>query len=186
MPQQSPEGRDRLAEYVRPTVYTPRIPSPPRRREGRAATVVRVIRAVLGAAVFLGGMPALLLFLGGNPVRHLPSWAQVGEWFDEPSGRFTPTVFAGVAIWVLWLLWAALALLLVAELLALVTRWRIPVLRLPAPLHRLLFGLAGTAAIAVTSVGNLNIADGSNRSPAAVASTDDVGVVPRGRVRWFV
>ncbi|MFE9694377.1 transcriptional regulator [Micromonospora sp. NPDC005806] len=182
MPQESSDGRDRLAEYVRPTVYTPRVPSPPRRPAGRAATVVRVIRAVLGAAVFLGGTPALLLFFGGNPVERLPSWRQVVAWFDEPSGRFTPTVLTGVAIWALWLLWAALALLLVAELLALAARWRNPVLRLPAPLHRLVFGLAGTAAIAVTSVGNLNIADGGSRSPAAVASTDDVGVIPRQAV----
>ncbi|MCW3818975.1 LysM peptidoglycan-binding domain-containing protein [Micromonospora sp. DR5-3] len=179
MPQESRDGRDRLAEYVHPTVYTPPVPSPPRRRTGPAATVVRLIRAVLGAAVFLGGTPALLLFLGGNPVRRLPSWTQFVAWFDQPSGRFTPNALTGAAIWALWLLWAVLALLLVAELLALVTRWRIPVLRLPAPLHRLVFGLAGTAAIAVTSVGNLNVADGGGRSPAAVASTDDAGVIPR-------
>lgn len=182
MPQESPDRGDRLAEYVRPTVYTPRLPSPSRRPARRAATVVRVIRAVLGAVVFLGGIPTLLLFLGGNPVGRLPSWTQVVAWFDEPSGRFTPGVLTGAAIWVLWLLWAALALLLVAELLALVTRWRIPALRLPAPLHRLVFGLAGTAAIAVTSVGNLNVAGGGDRSPAAVASTEDMGVIPRQAV----
>ncbi|WP_197675838.1 LysM peptidoglycan-binding domain-containing protein [Micromonospora auratinigra] len=141
-----------------------------------------MIRAAVGSAAFLGGLPALLLLLGGNPVRRLPSGSQLVAWFDQPSGRFTPTVLAGAVIWVLWLLWAALALLLVAELVALATRSRIRVLRLPAPLHRLVFGLAGTAAIAVTSAGNLSAIDGGGRSPAAVAPVDAAQAVPRQAV----
>ncbi|WP_262013673.1 LysM peptidoglycan-binding domain-containing protein [Micromonospora sp. Mcm103] len=95
-------------------------------------------------------------------------------WFDQPNERFTSTVLAGAAVWAVWLLWAVLALLLIAELIALATRWRIPVLRLPAPLHRLVFGLAGTAAIAVTSVGQLNT--GGVRPPAAVDAAQAVAV----------
>ncbi|MFI2652688.1 transcriptional regulator [Micromonospora fulviviridis] len=136
----------------------------------------------MGALIFLVGVPALLWAVGGNPVRRLPTWPQVAAWFDQPSGRFTPNVLAGAAVWVLWLLWAAFALLLLAELFAVLTRWRIPALRLPAPLHRLVFGLAGTAAIAVTSVGSLNAGEGADRSVAVVASAGGGGVIPRQAV----
>lgn len=179
MPQESPGRGDRLAEYVRPTVYAPPAQAVPRRP---ASSLARVVRAAVGTAAFLGGLPALLVLLGGNPVQRLPSGSQLAAWFDQPSGRFTPTVLAGAVIWSLWLLWAALALLLVAELLALATRSRIRVLRLPAPLHRLVFGLAGTAAIAVTSAGNLTPIDGAGTSPAAVASVGAAQAVPRQAV----
>ncbi|MGR6318856.1 LysM peptidoglycan-binding domain-containing protein [Micromonospora soli] len=144
--------------------------------------VVRVIRAVVGALIFLVGVPGLLWIVAGNPVRRLPMWPQIVAWLDEPSGRFTPNVLGGAAVWVLWLLWAVFALLLVAELFAVLTRWRIPALRLPAPLHRLVFGLAGTAAIAVTSVGSLNVGEGGDRSAAVVASAEGGGVIPRQAV----
>ncbi|WP_241825490.1 transcriptional regulator [Micromonospora sp. CB01531] len=136
----------------------------------------------MGALAFLVGVPALLWIVGGAPVRRLPTWPQVVTWFDEPSGRFTPDVLTGAAIWMLWLFWAACALLLTAELFAVLTRWRIPALRLPAPLHRLVFGLAGTAAIAVTSVGSLNTGEDGGRSTAVVASADSTGVIPRQAV----
>ncbi|MGN9779347.1 BTAD domain-containing putative transcriptional regulator [Micromonospora sp. H33] len=144
--------------------------------------MARVIRAALGTAVFLVGVPLLLWVVGGDPLRRLPSWSQVTVWFDQPSGRFTPTVLAGIAVWALWLLWAVFALLLATELVAVVTRWRIPALRLPAPLHRLVFGLAGTAAIAVTSAGSLNTGNDAGSSPAVVASADGAGVIPRQAV----
>ncbi|MEU2169601.1 transcriptional regulator [Micromonospora chersina] len=135
----------------------------------------------MGALIFLVGVPALLWTVGGNPVRRLPAWPQVVAWFDEPSGRFTPNVLAGAAVWALWVLWAVFALLLVAELLAVLTRWRIPALRLPAPLHRLVFGLAGTAAIAVTSVVSLT-GEEADRSAAVVASAEGGRVIPRQAV----
>ncbi|MFG3602462.1 transcriptional regulator [Micromonospora chersina] len=136
----------------------------------------------MGALIFLLGVPALLWIVGDNPFQRLPTWPQVVAWFDEPSGRFTPNVLAGAAVWALWLLWAVFALLLVAELLAVLTRWRIPALRLPAPLHRLVFGLAGTAAIAVTSVGSLNTGEDADRSAAVAASAEGGGVIPRQAV----
>ncbi|MGW4294294.1 transcriptional regulator [Micromonospora chersina] len=136
----------------------------------------------MGALIFLVGVPALLFTVGGNPVERLPAWPQIVAWFDEPSGRFTPNVLAGAAVWALWLLWAVFALLLLAELFAVLTRWRIPALRLPAPLHRLVFGLAGTAAIAVTSVGSLHTGQGADRSTAIVASAEGGGVIPRQAV----
>ena len=174
MSQQSPDSGNRLAEYARPTVYVPPASTPPRDTAGRVSSVIRPVRATVATVVFLAGAPALLVSLDGNPLRRWPSWTQVVAWFDQPNERFTSTVLAGAAVWAVWLLWAVLALLLIAELIALATRWRIPVLRLPAPLHRLVFGLAGTAAIAVTSVGQLNT--GGVRPPAAVDAAEAVAV----------
>ncbi|MFI7252069.1 transcriptional regulator [Micromonospora chalcea] len=136
--------------------------------------MIRPVRATVATVVFLAGVPALLVSLDGNPLRRWPSWTQVVAWFDQPNERFTSTVLAGAAVWAVWLLWAVLALLLIAELIALATRWRIPRLRLPAPLHRLVFGLAGTAAIAVTSVGQLNT--GGVRPPAAIDAAEAAAV----------
>ncbi len=174
MSQQSPDSGNRLAEYARPTVYVPPASTPPRHTAGRVSSVIRPVRATVATVVFLAGVPALLVSLDGNPLRRWPSWTQVVAWFDQPNERFTSTVLAGAAVWAVWLLWAMLALLLIAELIALATRWRIPVLRLPAPLHRLVFGLAGTAAIAVTSVGQLNT--GGVRPPAAIDAAEAVAV----------
>ncbi|MFF0177260.1 transcriptional regulator [Micromonospora profundi] len=100
----------------------------------------------------------LLWTAGGDPLRRLPAWSQIPDWFARSSGRFTPDFLIGAALWAMWLLWGVFALLLLAEILAAVTRWRIPLLRLPAPLHRLVFGLAGTAALAVTPAGSLHAA----------------------------
>ncbi|MEU1763100.1 transcriptional regulator [Micromonospora sp. NPDC005652] len=174
MSQQSPDSGNRLAEYARPTVYVPPASMPPRDTAGRVSSVIRPVRATVATVVFLAGVPALLVSLDGNPLRRWPSWMQVVAWFDQPNERFTSTVLAGAAVWAVWLLWAVLTLLLIAELIALATRWRIPVLRLPAPLHRLVFGLAGTAAIAVTSVGQLHT--GGVRPPAAIDAAEAAAV----------
>ncbi|MEU1687915.1 transcriptional regulator [Micromonospora sp. NPDC005707] len=182
MAQESGDKASRLAEYARPTVYVPHEPSPGRPPGRPSAALARAVRAGVGTLIFLVGVPALLWAVGGDPVRRLPTWPQIVAWFDEPSGRFTPNVLTGAAVWALWLLWAVFALLLVAELFAVLTRWRIPALRLPAPLHRLVFGLAGTAAIAVTSVGSLNTGQGADRSAAVLVSAEGGGVIPRQAV----
>ncbi|WP_247663854.1 transcriptional regulator [Micromonospora sp. U21] len=121
-------------------------------------------------------VPALLWAAGGNPLRRLPAWSHIPDWFARSSGRFTPDFLIGVAFWAMWLLWGVFALLLLAEILAAVTRWRIPILRLPAPLHRLVFGLAGTAALAVTPAGSLDAAAHPDRpsTPAAAAERADI------------
>ncbi|WP_434739331.1 transcriptional regulator [Micromonospora sp. SH-82] len=143
-------------------------------------SLARVGRAVVGTTVLLAGIPVLLWLVGGNPLHRLPAWSQVPGWFEDISGRFTPDVLIGVALWVMWLLWGVLTLLLLAELVAVLTRWRIPVLRLPAPLHRLVFGLAGTAAIAVTSAGSLDRATspGPAATPAAATVRIDAPAQP--------
>ncbi|GAB3863979.1 hypothetical protein GCM10029963_73610 [Micromonospora andamanensis] len=165
---------DRLSDYgTRPTVYHPRQAPPPVPR-GRAG---RVIRSTMAAVVYLAGVPALLWLVAGNPLQRLPTWAEATAWVDQTQERLTIEMLTGLAVWALWVLWAAFALLLVAELVAVVTRWRIPMLRLPAPLHRMVFGLAGTAALAVTST-HLTGSTGSDRSPVIV-STGIAETVPQ-------
>ncbi|MFI9531049.1 LysM peptidoglycan-binding domain-containing protein [Micromonospora rosaria] len=141
------------------------------RRAPVSRSLAGAVRAVVGTGVFLVVVPALLWLVGGNPVRRLPAWSQVLAWFDNISGRFTTDVLTGVALWVMWLLWGVFALLLLAEIVAVLTRWRIPVLRLPAPLHRLVFGLAGTAAFAITSAGSLDRTAGPDQSAVSAAAT---------------
>ncbi|WFE48892.1 LysM peptidoglycan-binding domain-containing protein [Micromonospora sp. WMMD1155] len=111
-------------------------------------------------------------------MRRLPAWSQIPDWFARSSGRFTPDFLIGAAFWAMWLLWGVFALLLLAEILAAVTRWRIPILRLPTPLHRLVFGLAGTAALAVTPAGPLNAAAHADR-PSTPATATEHADVPR-------
>ncbi|MER5338578.1 transcriptional regulator [Micromonospora sp. NPDC002717] len=131
---------------------------------------------VIGAGIFLAAVPTLLWLAGGNPVRRLPAWSQIPDWFERSSGRFTPDVLIGAALWAMWLLWGVFGALLLAEILTALTRWRIPVLRLPAPLHRLVFGLAGTAALAVTSAGSLDHAITPDQPAAPDAVTQRVDI----------
>ncbi|MFI6263289.1 transcriptional regulator [Micromonospora sp. NPDC051006] len=128
-------------------------------------------------------MPTLLWSAGGNPVRRLPAWSQIPDWFARSSGRFTPDVLVGAALWVMWLLWGVLALLLLAEVLAVLTRWRVPALRLPAPLHRLVFGLAGTAALAVTSAGTPDRTATPDQPATSAAATDRVDIPRQAAAR---
>ncbi|MBO4210763.1 LysM peptidoglycan-binding domain-containing protein, partial [Micromonospora echinofusca] len=166
-----PDRHDTLTEYgTRDTVYLPH--DPPSDREPLPRTLARTVHTVSAILLFLIAVPTLLWMVGGNPMRRLPAWSQIPEWFDKFGGRFTPDVLVGAALWGMWLLWGAFALLLIAELVAAATRWRIPVVRLPAPLHRLVFGLAGTAALAVTSVGNPNDAGDDGRAATTVAAAD--------------
>ncbi|MEV0156294.1 transcriptional regulator [Micromonospora sp. NPDC050686] len=140
-------------------------------------------RAAVGAGVFLTAVPALLWLGGGNPVRRLPAWSQIPDWFERSNGRLTPDVLIGAALWAMWLLWGLFALLLLAEIVAALTRWRIPVLRLPAPLHRLVFGLAGTAALAVTSTGPLDRAANPDQPVTATAATPRIDIPRQATAR---
>ncbi|MET8367658.1 transcriptional regulator [Micromonospora sp. NPDC005194] len=180
MPQTRRGRDDKLAEYgARPTV---RIPPDPRPRRARPS-LGGAVRGVIGAGLFLVTVPALLWAAGGNPLSRLPAWTQVPDWFARSSGRFTPDFLIGAALWAMWLLWGVFTLLLLAEILAAVTRWRIPILRLPASLHRLVFGLAGTAALAVTPAGSLDAAVHSDRSSTPVAATERAEVPRQAAAR---
>ncbi|MFB9238469.1 BTAD domain-containing putative transcriptional regulator [Plantactinospora siamensis] len=159
MARQSPNAARKAADYgQRPTVFDP--PGPPSRpptfRTLNAA--VRVVRLLVTSVVFLVGPPALLWQAFGNPLDRLPTSKEVTDWFGTFEDRLTDQTLIGAAVWALWLIWAVLALLLLADLLGTLTRWRIPALRLPAPLHRLMFGLAGSAALAVTATARPTVA----------------------------
>lgn len=180
MPQTRRGRDDKLADYgARATV---RIPpdSPPRRVR---PSLEGAVRGVIGAGLFLVAVPALLWAAGGNPLRRLPAWSQIPDWFERSSGRFTPDFLIGAAFWAMWLLWGVFTLLLLAEILAAVTRWRIPILRLPAPLHRLVFGLAGTAALAVAPAGSLDAAAHPDRPSTPVAATERADVPRQAAAR---
>ncbi|MFF0123747.1 BTAD domain-containing putative transcriptional regulator [Micromonospora arida] len=174
MPQTHRGRDDKLAEYgARATVRIP-ADSRPRARPSLGGAV----RVVIGAGLFLVAVPVLLWAAGGNPLRRLPAWSQIPDWFARSSGRFTPDFLIGAALWTMWLLWGVFTLLLLAEILAAVTRWRIPILRLPAPLHGLVFGLAGTAALAVTPAGALDAAVHGD-PPSTPAAATERAEVPR-------
>jgi DNA-binding SARP family transcriptional activator len=178
----SPDRGDRLAEYgVRATVH-PAHDWPPR-RTSVSRSLARAARGAIGAGIFLAAVPTLLWLAGGNPVRRLPAWSQILNWFERSSGRFTPDVLIGAALLATWLLWGVFALLLVAEIFAALTRWRIPMLRLPAPLHRLVFGLAGTAALAVTSAGSLDHAADPDHPATPAAATERAGIPRQAAAR---
>ncbi|MFF4879604.1 transcriptional regulator [Micromonospora sp. NPDC000668] len=180
MPQTRRGKGDRLAEYgARATVRVPPDSLPRRARP----SIVGAVRGVIGAGLFFVAVPALLWATGGNPLRRLPAWSQIPDWFERSSGRFTPDFLIGAAVWAMWLLWGVFTLLLLAEILGAVTRWRIPILRLPAPLHRLVFGLAGTAALAVTPAGSLNAAVHSDRPSTPVAATERADVPRQAAAR---
>ncbi|SCF15092.1 DNA-binding transcriptional activator of the SARP family [Micromonospora haikouensis] len=182
MPQMSPDRGDRLAEYgARATVHPPH--DPPRRRRPLSRSLTSAARVAIGAGFFLAGVPALLWVVGGNPLRRLPAWSQIPDWFERSSGRFTPDVLIGAALWAMWLLWGVFALLLLAEILAGLTRWRVPALRLPAPLHRLVFGLAGTAALAVTSAGPLGRVANPDPPSTPVAAAEHADVPRQAAAR---
>ncbi|MEU7779194.1 BTAD domain-containing putative transcriptional regulator [Micromonospora parva] len=179
MPQPHRGRDDKLAEYgARATV---RIPSDSRPRRTRPS-LGRAVRGAIGAGLFLVAIPVLLWAAGGNPLRRLPSWSQIPDWFARSSGRFTPDFLIGAALWAMWLLWGLFTLFLLAEILAAVTRWRIPIPGLPAPLHRLVFGLAGTAALAVTPAGSL-AAVHADRASTPVAATERADVPRQAAAR---
>ncbi|WP_238452852.1 transcriptional regulator [Micromonospora sp. ATA51] len=182
VPQMSPDSADRLAEYgPRATVHHPH--DPPPRRRSLSRSLASTARAVIGASIFLAAVPTLLWLAGGDPVRRLPAWSQIPDWFERSTGRFTPDVLIGAALWAMWLLWGVFTLLLLAEIVAALTRRRIPVLRLPAPLHRLVFGLAGTAALAVTSAGSLDRATNPDQPTTPVAATERADIPRQAAAR---
>jgi DNA-binding SARP family transcriptional activator len=168
----SPDVKSKVAEYGSlPSVWEPR-PVPPKRfwRE-RLGAVAGAARSAVTVGLLLVGVPAAMWWAFGDPTDRLPTGRQVLDWLEQPGSRFTETVLAGVALWAGWLLWAVLALLTLADLIFLATRMRLPVLRLPAPLHRLAFGLAGTAAIALGTAGRTGVAP-AVQAPAGGQSSD--------------
>jgi hypothetical protein len=166
----------KIAEYGRsPTVWDPPAAPVPRSLGQRLSALVRTVRAAVAVLLFLAGPPACLWWVFGNPLERLPTWQHLWDWLNQPGTWLTLQAVTGAVIWAVWLIWAVVALLLVAELIAVATRWRVPALRLPVPLHRLVFGLAGTAAITLTTAGRTGAAPpvaadaGTGTAPAVAA-----------------
>jgi DNA-binding SARP family transcriptional activator len=175
----SPEAKQKLAEYgQRPTVFTPPHEKVSPTVRQRLLSGARAVRSATAILLFLAGPPIALWTLTGDPVDRLPSWSEVGDWLNQIDGRLTGAMLYDIAIGAVWLLWAVLALLLLAEVFAALTHVRIPLLRLPAPLHRLVFGLAGTAALTLTSVARPDTASTAS-APVRSATTT---VVPQQAV----
>jgi DNA-binding SARP family transcriptional activator len=166
----APDAKTAMSEYGQwPTVWPPPPPRTRRTWRDRLYAVAAAVRSLLSAAFLLLGVPALLWWVWGNPVDRLPTGQQLTDWLDQPDGRLSEAALAGAAIWIGWLIWAALAVMLLAAVVTAVTRIRLPVPTLPAPLHKLLFGLAGTAAITLGAAGRATTASGQPPAHAAPA-----------------
>ncbi|BEL06166.1 hypothetical protein Q0Z83_043570 [Actinoplanes sichuanensis] len=175
----SDDVRRKTAELTRqPTVWpAPPPPDDSRRRTGR---VLRALPGVLALAIV---PPLLLTLVFGPPAGLLPSWAQITAFVTDgrrPDG--TRLIVGAVAV-LLWLIWTIMMLLLAGSVLTVVAGWRLPRWRLPAPLHRMLFGLAGTAVVAVATTPT---GGGPAPSPATAAATSGDSILPRGTVTVMV
>jgi DNA-binding SARP family transcriptional activator/nucleoid-associated protein YgaU len=142
-------ARRRAAQYARqPSLWpapNPAVPQPERARQRG-----RMVRTALTAAVLLGGPPWLLWHFSGDPVAAASSWWATSAFSTDTTS--TPAAGLQVAlIWAGWLAWAVLATLLAGSLAGVLGVRRLPRWRLPMPMHRLVFGLTGTATVALVT-----------------------------------
>lgn len=169
----SEDVRRKTAELTRQPTVWPAPPPPPKKPK----------RAIPGVLALVVVPPLLLTLVFGPPADLLPSWPQITG-FVTGGQRQTGTrlIIAAAAI-LLWLVWAAMMLLLTGSVLTVVAGWKLPRWRLPAPLHRMLFGLAGTAVVAVATTPT---GTGPASTPATAAATSGDSVLPRGTVTVMV
>ncbi|MFC4063683.1 BTAD domain-containing putative transcriptional regulator [Actinoplanes subglobosus] len=169
----SEDVRRKTAELTRqPTVWP--APPPPQKKPKRA------IPGVLALVVV---PPLLLTLVFGPPADLLPSWPQITGFVTGGQRQTGTRLIIGAAAILLWLVWAAMMLLLTGSVLTVVAGWKLPRWRLPAPLHRMLFGLAGTAVVAVATTPT---GTGPASTPATAAATSGDSVLPRGTVTVMV
>jgi DNA-binding SARP family transcriptional activator len=176
----SKDVRRKTAELTRqPTVWP--APEVPQRRPGRVAAAVRALPGVLALVVV---PPLLLILVFGSPAGLVPSWSQVTAFVAGGQRDNGTQLIVGAVAVLLWLIWSVMMLLLAGSVLTVVAGWRMPRWRLPAPLHRMLFGLAGTAVVAVTTTP----AGAGMPAPAVttVAAQPGDSVLPRGTVTVLV
>lgn len=142
-------ARLRAAAYARqPSVWPAPTPTPP--RPDRTRRLGQLVRAGVTAGVLIAGPPVLLWQVSGNPITELSSWWTTTAFItDSPAPPVTGLRVA--LIWAGWLGWAVVATLLTGSLAGVLRGRRLPRWRLPMPLHRLVFGLAGSATVALVA-----------------------------------
>jgi DNA-binding SARP family transcriptional activator len=175
----SEDVRRKTAELTRQPTVWPAPPPPPSNRSGTGG----VLRALPGVLALTVVPPLLLTVVFGPPAGLLPSWPQITAFAvdgQRPDG--TRLIVAAVAL-LLWLGWAVMMLLLAGSVLTVVAGWRFPRWRLPAPLHRMLFGLAGTAVVAVATTPT---GGAPTPAPTTAAASPGDSVLPRGTVTVMV
>ncbi|MCM4078250.1 LysM peptidoglycan-binding domain-containing protein [Paractinoplanes hotanensis] len=146
----SEPARRRAAQYARqPSLWAAAAAAP-----STASRPVRrwaqLIRTAMTVAALLGAPPWLLWTVFGNPITVWSSWWNTSP-FTAATSASSAAGFGVMLIWAAWIGWAVLAVLLVGTLLSVPNGRRPRRWRLPMPLHRLVVGLTGTAAVAVVS-----------------------------------
>ncbi|MFI1995645.1 LysM peptidoglycan-binding domain-containing protein [Actinoplanes sp. NPDC020271] len=167
------EVKRKAAAFARqPSVWaaTPASPSEKKVNGWRVLAVGRVLVGVLALSVI---PPTLLVLVFGDPRGLVPSRELLTAFLGSQHSQSTPELAVAVVAIGLWLLWAIMMILLVGSLVTVVMGWRFPRWRLPAPLHRLLFGLAGTAVVAFVTVPHVGATAG--QSPAVGTTALDGG-----------
>ena len=164
--------RRKTAEYGRvPSVWPAPPPHRPRKQPGRGP--LALVRMFITMVVLVAGPPAALWSLFGNPIDLPPTGRELFDWLTYTQ-ELPDSLLTTVLIWAGWLLWAVLVVLLTGSLAAAAGAWRLPRWRLPAPLHRLMFGLAGSAVITL-----VNTPHAGPAPDTAVVADSDAG--PRRR-----
>ena len=144
------DAHRKAAAYARqPSIWA--APAKPPPAEPIAKRMVAVTRTVLGVITLSVVPPLILWVIFGNPVDLLPSWNTIGDFLGDDRAQPPRDLVVPVITAALWFLWAAMMLLLLGSLLSVVAGIRMPHWRLPAPLHRILFGLAGSAAVTLVT-----------------------------------
>ncbi|MEU4693759.1 BTAD domain-containing putative transcriptional regulator [Actinoplanes sp. NPDC023714] len=134
-----------------PTIWAAET-APPRARGRAWRRTLAVARALMGVVALAVVPPTLLALVFGSPADLVPSWDAVTAFVVSDRGvRGDGDLIVPAVVVLLWLLWAVMALLLLGSLVRVVLGLRIPRWGLPASLHRLLFGLTGTAVVALAA-----------------------------------
>jgi DNA-binding SARP family transcriptional activator len=184
-------GKDanrKAAAYARQdTVWAPPALTRPENPSVFSRTV-GIVRALTAATALIAIPPALLTWFFGTPAQLLPPWTAVVEFLTDEKRYSQPQNLVTAAALLLWLVWAIMMVLLAGSAISVAAGWRLPRLRLPAPLHRMMFGLAGSAAVALISTPHA--ASGPATTTAVTATPDGTnpgtGILQAGRITVLV
>ncbi|MEV6971119.1 hypothetical protein AB0M47_39075 [Hamadaea sp. NPDC051192] len=119
------------------------------------ATVVRGLARMVAVALWLAGLPLVLISFVGSP---MPTSAEISGW---PQTAVTWPMALHVISAVGWLTWLVLVYLLLSDLAARLGNVRLPRLRLPAGVHTVVAGVVGATVVPVHAAAG---------PPAAVAT----------------